>query len=241
MMLGAAHTVHAGTASTGRNQPPSLRGPCRTLRVRRLRARSRDTSLLYVVAVVYPFIYALAPQTLFEQEPKYLVVLSPILVLLLAQVATRYWRAVVVTAIACAISVVTLQRLETYFRTVPPYPPAAPRDLGPLISTLDELGVDRVYADFWVAYRLDFETNERIIASQNKFTHLTSSAGRQSRHITRTFATAPTSERSSRHRITVSYSSEPHSVGSAAIVAQLQEHGYRHVVVGPFVVYILRK
>ena len=55
---------------------------------------------------------------------------------------------------------------------MPAQPPAAPRDLGPLISTLDSLGLDRVYADFWLAYRLTFDTDERIIAAQNKFTGL---------------------------------------------------------------------
>jgi 4-amino-4-deoxy-L-arabinose transferase-like glycosyltransferase len=205
------------------------------------RARSRDTSLLYVIAVAYPFIYALAPQTLFDQEPKYLVVLTPILILLLAQVATSYWRAVVVTAIACAISVVTLHRLETYFRTVPPYPPAAPRDLRPLISTLDELGVDRVYADFWVAYRLDFETNERIIASQNKFTHLTFVGGQAiaSHHPYIRYRPYEREVESAPHHGFVFFRA---SLGRVhGIVAQLQQHGYRHLVVGPFVVYVLRK
>ena len=60
----------------------------------------------------------------------------------------------------------------------------APRDLGPLISTLDRLGLDRVYADFWLAYSLTFDARERIIASQNKFTKLTFAGGQAvaSRH-----------------------------------------------------------
>ena len=46
------------------------------------RARRREASILYVVAACFPLLYALAPATLFSQEPKYLVVLSPVLVLL---------------------------------------------------------------------------------------------------------------------------------------------------------------
>jgi hypothetical protein len=42
-----------------------------------------------------------------------------------------------------------------------------PADFKPLIAELDRLGVDRVYADYWVAYRLDFETDERIIAAES--------------------------------------------------------------------------
>ena len=132
------------------------------------RARDRAASLLYVVAAVFPFVYALAPQTLFSQEPRYLVVLSPVVVLLLAQLATSYWRGVAVLGVALAISIVTLARMETYLSEVPPQPPKAPRDLDPLIATLDDLGVDRVYADFWLSYRLTFESDERIVAAQSK-------------------------------------------------------------------------
>jgi hypothetical protein len=38
-------------------------------------------------------------------------------------------------------------------------------DLGPAIAALDRAGVTEVYADYWVAYRLAFETEERIVAS----------------------------------------------------------------------------
>jgi hypothetical protein len=132
------------------------------------RARRADASLLYVVAAVFPFVYALAPQTLFSQEPRYLLVLSPVVVLLVAQVATSPWRGVVVLVGALAISIVTLQRMDDYVRAVPSQPPKAPRDIGPLVRALDGLGLDRVYADFWLAYRLTFETDERIIAAQSK-------------------------------------------------------------------------
>ena len=36
------------------------------------------------------------------------------------------------------------------------------------MAALDERGVDRLYADFWLAYRLTFETDERIVAAQSK-------------------------------------------------------------------------
>src|SRR4029079_15529344 len=126
-------------------------------------------SLLYVVAAVFPFVYALAPQTLFSQEPRYLLVLSPVVCVVVAQLATTYRRGVVVLGVALAISVATIDRMDDYARTVPVQPPKAPRDLGPLVTALDERGVHRVYADFWLAYRLTFETDERIVAAQNKF------------------------------------------------------------------------
>jgi hypothetical protein len=216
------------------------------------RARQRDSSVLYVVALAYPFVYTLAPATFFSQEPKYLVVLSPVLVLLFAQLATTYWRAIAVLATAAALSTVTLDRMETYFRTVPAQPPAAPRDLDPLIATLDRLELDRVYADFWLAYRLTFDTDERIIASQNKFTKLTFANGQAvaSRHP---FIRYPPYERrveAARHGFVLFGESIVHGADRqpgaeadarvkelARFVSELSEHGYRRTVVGPFVVY----
>jgi len=42
-----------------------------------------------------------------------------------------------------------------------------PADFGPLIAALDRLHVDRVFADYWVAYRLDFQTDERVVAAES--------------------------------------------------------------------------
>lgn len=200
------------------------------------RARHRNTSLLYVVVAAFPFIYAIAPQTLFSQEPRYLMVISPVLVLLLVQVATSYWRAAGAIALAAVVTVVTLHRMETYLRTVPPEPPAAPRDLGPLISTLDSLGLDRVYADFWLAYRLDFDTNERIIASQNKFTRVTFAGGQAiaSHHPYIRYRPYEREVDAARHGFVFFRRSIAERKG---FVEQLQQYRYRRVVVGPFIVY----
>ena len=104
-------------------------------------------------------------------------------------------------------------------------------------QTLDGLGVDRVYADFWLAYRLTFDTNERIIGAQNKFQTLTFVDGVAiaSHH--------PFIRHRQYERIV---EADPNhgfvffrvSLGRVrGYVAQLRQHGYRHVVVGPFVVY----
>src|SRR5205814_3094007 len=53
----------------------------------------------------------------------------------------------------------------------------APSDFRPLIRTLDRLGVHYVYSTHWVAYRLAFETNERIIGVKNDFTSVTFAHG----------------------------------------------------------------
>jgi hypothetical protein len=139
-------------------------------------------SILYVVTAVFPFVYVISPKTTWAVgTPRFIVVLTPVLALLLAQLATTRLRAVAVLALACIVSVVTLHRMDVWFRDVPGPTTNAkglgprhavqwvPRDLGPLISGLDQLGLDRVYAEYWLAYRLTFDSRERIIAAQNEF------------------------------------------------------------------------
>ena len=142
--------------------------------------------------------------------------------------------------------------MDTYFRTVPVQPPVAPRDLGPLISTLDDLGVDRVYADFWLAYRLTFDTDERIIAAQNKFTELRFEGGQAvaSRHPFIRYPPYETEVEDARHgfvffRESIARGAD-RSPGKPAreraeqlqgLVTELRDHGYREATVGPFVVF----
>lgn len=216
------------------------------------RLRNSDALLLYVVAAGFPIVYALAPATFFSQEPKYLVVLSPVLALLVAQLASTYGRAVAVLGAALALSVATLERMETYFETAPAQPPVAPRDLEPLVATLDDLRLDRVYADFWLAYRLTFETDERIVAAQNKFTDVRL-AGGQAVAARHPFIRWPPYEReveTARHGFVLFRESletgadrqpgpeaEARVAQLARLVGKLRSYGYRRVDVGPFVVY----
>jgi hypothetical protein len=214
------------------------------------RARDRAASLLYVVAAVFPIVYALAPQTLFSQEPRYLVVLSPVVVLLVAQLATTYWRGIAVLGVALAISIATLERMETYFSEVAPQPPMAPRDLGPLISALDDLGLDRVYADFWLSYRLTFDTEERIVAAQSKLERvgLVNGEAIAARHPFSRYRPFEREVEGSRHGFVFFRTSLDEGAdrpGAAAarvrqlrrLVTKLERYGYRDVAVGPFVVY----
>jgi hypothetical protein len=217
------------------------------------RSRRSDASLLYVVVAAYPFVYTLAPATFFSQEPKYLLMLAPALALLAAQAATTYWRGVAVLAVGMALSAATLERMQTYFETVPAQPPVAPRDLRPLVAVLDDLRLDRVYADFWLAYRLTFDTDERIVAAQNKFTGVTFDGGQAvaSRHP---FIRWPAYEREVesaprrgfvlfRESIEHGADRQPGPEADARIeelgrfVGELRAHGFRSVDVGPFVVY----
>jgi hypothetical protein len=208
------------------------------------RARHRNTSLLYVVVAGFPLVYAVSPQTLFSQEPKYLLVLSPALVLLLAQAAGNRARAVAVFGLACAVSLGTLHRMDTYFRTAPPSPQKAPSDIRPLIHTLESAGVSHVYATFWASYRISFDSNERIIASQNRLTHLAFVQGRafppHDPYI-RYRSYEREVDADSRHGF-VFFEREPNPITRELrqrSMAQLAAHGYLRHRIGIFIVFTL--
>jgi hypothetical protein len=213
-----------------------------------LKARHRSSSILYVVVAVFPFVYVISPKTVYSLgTPRFIVVLAPVLALLLAQVATRYVRAAAILALACVVSVVTLHRMNEWFRA-PPAPIThaqglgprhavqwVPRDLGPLVSALDTLGLDHVYADYWLAYRLDFDTRERIVAVENQFEDLTFQRGRATPSFQPDVRYRPYDREVRRARHGFVFYRQ--TVGSVPIVAQLEQHGYRRHVVGSYIVY----
>ena len=200
------------------------------------RARRSNAGVLYAIVAVFPFLYALSPLTSDSLEPRYTVVLSPILVLLVAQLATDYPRALLVLLAGCAVSFVVVDRMNTYFRTTPAPYPTAPRDLRPLVATLDRLHLDHVYADYWLAYVLDFDTHERIVAAQSRF------GGVRFR--------GPNAIVS--HDPVINWEAYEKEVGAAPrtglvffrpavartpLVKTIEQHGYRRTDVGPFVVF----
>ena len=203
-----------------------------------IRARHRSASILYVVAACFPLLYAIDRRTSFiEGWPQYTVVVTPVIALLLAQLASRRASAIAVLALAAAISIVSVPRMEAWFHKPQPVP-YAPRNFSPLIATLDSLGVNRVYADYWIAYRLTFATQERIVAVENQFDSVAFRNGQ---------AVLPSDPNVRYRPYEREVAASPHgfvffrrTVGSVRIVAQLARHGYARYPVGPFVVYALR-
>jgi hypothetical protein len=198
-----------------------------------LRSIRRNVSILYVVAVVFPFVYAISGFTIESSDPRYLVVLTPVLALLFAQLATTRIRGAALLALGAVVSIVILHTaIVQHPREVDP-----PRDFRPLISTLDRLGVHYVYSSHWVAYRLAFETNERIIGVKNDWSHGVHWTGTQATPGPDLFIRYPPWERAvaeHKHAFVFYRDQLP------PIVPQLRHFGYRAVDVGPLVVYVLR-
>jgi hypothetical protein len=196
-----------------------------------IRSRRSNFSLVYVVAIVFPFIWAISEWTIESSDPRYLVGFTPVVTLLFAQLATSRIRGGALLALGAIVTVVVLHH------HVVTYPPQTdpPRDFRPLITTLDGLGVHYVYSSHWVAYRLAFETKERIIGVKNDWGGV-SWDGTQAQPKLGFYIRYPPYERAvraGRHAFVFYRDQLP------AIAAQLRRYGYRSYDVGTLVVYWL--
>jgi Dolichyl-phosphate-mannose-protein mannosyltransferase len=122
---------------------------------------------LVAIAVAYPFLQSLSPFSALNEEPRYLVLLVPIMALLLSIPLARH-PAVAVGGLGAAAAL-TVAGLIALNRQDPPVPPVGgvrvPENLSPALRVLDRHGVDRVLAPYAIAYRVTFETDERIVAT----------------------------------------------------------------------------
>jgi 4-amino-4-deoxy-L-arabinose transferase-like glycosyltransferase len=127
--------------------------------------------LLLIITLAFPFLYASSTFAYYVREPRYLVLFAPIPALLLAHLAAkRDFTAVASIAVALALSIGGLATMQHQDR----YRPhrggrAVPADISPLIRLLDREHVTRLYANYWLAYRISFETRERIVATSYNF------------------------------------------------------------------------
>ena len=144
----------------------------------RLRA-APTTHLLFGITAAFPFLYALSPSTWIVDEPRYVVVLLPVLALLIAQAVGNVVQAAVAVVAAVALSGFVLWHLTSS----PAFVERAdglfvPSDFGPLVSELERNGPRHVFASYWPAYRIDFETRERIVAAEATLKTLSRRGGR---------------------------------------------------------------
>jgi Dolichyl-phosphate-mannose-protein mannosyltransferase len=215
-----------------------------------LKNRRTNASLLYLVPVLFPLVYVISPKTSFAvSSPRFVVVLTPVFALLLAQLARSYARAVALLAIACAVSVLTLDRMDDWFRAKPaPFTRVdqlgprhtvqlVPRDLDQLVRVLDRLGLDHVYTDYWLAYRLDFDTRERITAVESNFTDVQFVDG-QAVPVGQQDVRRPEYDREVR-QVRHAFVFYKQTVGSVPYLEELERHGYRPHPTARYVVYAL--
>lgn len=119
-----------------------------------VRRRTRPVVLLALLAA-FPFIYAWFPGAWFVGEGRYALFVAPLLALAVAWMVHRPDVLAVLAAVSAIIS----------FTVVRPIGSEQPRHLGPDISALRIYGVDHAWADYWLAYRLTFESDGAVAAT----------------------------------------------------------------------------
>jgi 4-amino-4-deoxy-L-arabinose transferase-like glycosyltransferase len=146
-------------------------------------ALKRRAGLLVVFAALFPFIYAYSPSSWYWQDGRYALYLSPVLALLAASALCELPRGpsrLARFAPALGLIVALVLTLSAAARLAPYVPIAGSSGarsawtswrsdpdqwLQPLIVALDRSHVGHVYAGYWVAYALTFETAGRIVAT----------------------------------------------------------------------------
>jgi hypothetical protein len=123
---------------------------------------------LVLFVVIFPLLWGWFPVSGVVGEGRYVMFLLPAVILLLVHAARHPVAQVVLLVAALAVSVDGVHRIRCC--TAPAAPDAAmPRHTGPLIDALDAHHVTHFDADYWIAYRIAFETDERIIGSPRAF------------------------------------------------------------------------
>lgn len=117
-------------------------------------------------------IFALSSYGWLVQAPRYLLPLYPALFLLLGVVAQYLSRVSVALSNGFVGALVLFNLVAAYYpeRAIAGEPVVfagqrVERDHAPLIAKLDELGIRRVRTNYWIGYRLAFETGERVTFS----------------------------------------------------------------------------
>ena len=183
--------------------------------------RRPGLELLLVAAALFPLLYGLSKFTYYVAEPRYVVYLGPVLALLVGAALVTPARACVVLAVAFALSVAGLVQMNRDGL----YQPVAqdvrvPADLGGVIDLLEREGQTRVLANYWIAYRISFESSERVIATSTGFVRYQphDRLVRRSAYPARVYVQGSTVEARAR--------------------SELSSRGYRRLVTGGFVVYV---
>ncbi len=204
-----------------------------------VRSRSRHKlEPLLLTALVLPLFYAVSPYASLNTEPRYLFLLVPVLALLLVAMVPAGRAALVAAAVALAFSVAGIAKLDAQdvavsFVTGDP----VPADLSPLVRLLDREGVQHVLANYWIAWRITYESDERILAVESGTGKHSLRAGRVE-PVSGDPGRYPPFYRSVIASRDAAYVFSERSSRDLPLRDLLRTAGYRRVTVGGFVVFL---
>jgi hypothetical protein len=133
-------------------------------RVLRAGPRHRWAPVAWIV-VALPFLAAIPKATTVTFEPRYALIVVPFAALGLAALARSRAAVVVIVALALALGVANVRHVLRFSDRYPQALDLTPFDVQPLQTMLHQQGVNRLYADYWLAYPLTEGSHESIVAS----------------------------------------------------------------------------
>lgn len=124
--------------------------------------------LLVLVVLAFPLLWGAFPVSGVIGEGRYVMFILPAVILLLVYAARTPVLQVALLVAALAVSVEGVHRIRCCTSPLAP-DVAMPRHTGPLIAALDAHHVKHFEGDYWIVYRVAFETDERIVGTPRSF------------------------------------------------------------------------
>jgi hypothetical protein len=114
---------------------------------------------LTMVAVVFVPLHALAPGSYYIGTGRYYIFLAPTLAFVIAACFRKRAAMAAGLIVAVVVSIITLWDIRSV--------EVAPDSTGPVVQFLERQRVHHVYAHYWVAYKLVWESHESVIAASD--------------------------------------------------------------------------
>lgn len=119
--------------------------------------------------VLFPFVFAAVPFGTQQPNLRYQFFVVPFVALVLSRAMTRRGPelppVVALLSIMATLSVVGLTRMADLSADEPFYRIGHVGDLGPAERVLEQRGITHAFADYWIAFRISYETDERIMVA----------------------------------------------------------------------------
>ncbi|MGE0881685.1 MAG: ArnT family glycosyltransferase [Acidimicrobiia bacterium] len=132
--------------------------------VRALRPRRR-AFLVAIATLAFPFLLSIFPNSFYVGEGRYLMFLAPFVALLIAAIASRYTLAAV--AVVAAAAVLTASGMVAQRNITSPFAGGkhVPVEVGPVVAALEARDIHAVWADYWISYRIRYQSDDRVAAA----------------------------------------------------------------------------
>jgi hypothetical protein len=122
-----------------------------------LTRRRSSISIHHYVLLAFPVLFALIPAAPYVGSGRYFFFLAPSIALSLASLPWNDLGRALVIGVASLLTMFGFYQIRSL-------PVAFVPDLDPLVAALDENDIEHVVGGYWLAYKLSWETEERIIA-----------------------------------------------------------------------------